>query len=87
MSGSGPVGSSAEVVAEPAEKPQLGPCNRSRLMETWRYAPEHVDAQERARQRNARRLALVLMAASCVVTILVIYGAWQLLHGLIVTAG
>jgi hypothetical protein len=75
--------SAAGFVADPPPKLDAMTLRRARVAETWQHTKQVQDAQQTRLQRRARRLGLALMVASCVVSILAVYGIWILLRGLI----
>jgi len=75
--------SSAGLVADPPA--QNGSVVRKRTPVTERtwLAPGIPDAMEDRRRRRARLQGFALMAASSVISIMMLYGAWRLLHALV----
>lgn len=88
MSGTGRSLSTAEVVAEHPTRLEVAPRTGSYgTVISYRFRMQPDDLRERRLRRTARRQALLLMLASSVVTVLVLYGAWSLLHRLLAASG
>jgi hypothetical protein len=75
--------SAAGLVADPLPQNGSKPRNRPAVTERIWLAPDVPDAIEKGLRRRARRQGLALMVASSFVSILALYGAWWLLHGLL----
>lgn len=66
----------AEIERPPRGRDAKGNLGRLRLFDIWRN-PDPVEARK---QRQARRLALLLLAASSVASLLILYGVWIMLR-------
>jgi hypothetical protein len=75
--------SAAGIVADPPPKLDAVTLRRAHVAESWQHTKQAQDAQETRLQWRARQLGLVLMVASCVVSILALYAIWTLLRRLI----
>lgn len=53
----------------------------AQVAETWMRTTQIPNAEETRLRRRARRQALALMVASSLLSILVLYGLWTLLRG------
>jgi len=75
--------SAAGLVAEPSAQNERPMPYRAPVTQRAFLAPDVPDATEIKLRRRARRQALALMLASSVMSLVVLYGAWRLLHALI----
>jgi hypothetical protein len=65
--------------------PQNGTASRdhTHVTDRARLAPHVPDATEKLLLKRARRQGFALMVASSIVSIMVLYGMWRLLHSLL----
>lgn len=75
--------SAAGVVADSPPQNGAGSRDRPLVTDRARLAPGAPDATEKRLLKRARRQGFALMVASSIVSIMVLYGMWRLLHGLL----
>ena len=70
----------AEIVADEPNKPDVVARRPVHAAQALQDSSEHLDANEVALRRRARRQALALIVASSLLSALAVYGMWTLLR-------
>jgi hypothetical protein len=75
--------SSAGLVADPPSQNGAASRDRPPVTDRARLAAGVPEATEKVLLKRARRQGFALMVASSIVSIMMLYGVWWLLHGLL----